>query len=212
MRKEFRFLLQSARINLALVAGYAAVLTLGAILFPAPEGERNLFYNYFISAPITVSFILFIMSFSMGANNLNISLTLGGRRRDYFWALQPVLALYVGTSWAIQLLMSAVPKALRWTDPWGWDLSLLGGWPLWVYPPGVLDSPGLWHPLRSADGRVQGMEGDRGCSGRNGDDGSPDFPDGDGGGAQDPSVGRSSLYPGGRSGSGPGGQRVLPVA
>ena len=38
MRKEFRFLLQSARINLALVAGYAAVLTLGAILFPAPEG------------------------------------------------------------------------------------------------------------------------------------------------------------------------------
>ena len=74
MRKEFRFLLQSARINLALVAGYAAVLTLGAILFPAPEGERNLFYNYFISAPITVSFILFIMSFSMGANNLNISL------------------------------------------------------------------------------------------------------------------------------------------
>ena len=134
MRKEFRFLLQSARINLALVAGYAAVLTLGAILFPAPEGERNLFYNYFISAPITVSFILFIMSFSMGANNLNISLTLGGRRRDYFWALQPVLALYVGTSWAIQLLMSAVPKALRWTDPWGWDLSLLGGWPLWVYP------------------------------------------------------------------------------
>ena len=63
MRKEFRFLLQSARINLALVAGYAAVLTLGAILFPAPEGERNLFYNYFISAPITVSFILFIMSF-----------------------------------------------------------------------------------------------------------------------------------------------------
>ena len=130
MRKEFRFLLQSARINLALVAGYAAVLTLGAILFPAPEGERNLFYNYFIS----VSFILFIMSFSMGANNLNISLTLGGRRRDYFWALQPVLALYVGTSWAIQLLMSAVPKALRWTDPWGWDLSLLGGWPLWVYP------------------------------------------------------------------------------
>ena len=36
MRKEFRFLLQSARINLALVAGYAAVLTLGAILFPAP--------------------------------------------------------------------------------------------------------------------------------------------------------------------------------
>ena len=122
MRKEFRFLLQSARINLALVAGYAAVLTLGAILFPAPEGERNLFYNYFISAPITVSFILFIMSFSMGANNLNISLTLGGRRRDYFWALQPVLALYVGTSWAIQLLMSAVPKALRWTDPWGWDL------------------------------------------------------------------------------------------
>ena len=211
MRKEFRFLLQSARINLALVAGYAAVLTLGAILFPAPEGERNLFYNYFISAPITVSFILFIMSFSMGANNLNISLTLGGRRRDYFWALQPVLALYVGTSWAIQLLMSAVPKALRWTDPWGWDLSLLGGWPLWV-PPGVLDSPGLWDPLRSADGRVQGMEGDRGCSGRNGDDGSPDFPDGDGGGAQDPSVGRSSLYPGGRSGSGPGGQRVLPVA
>lgn len=207
MRKEFRFLLQSARINLALVAGYAAVLTLGAILFPAPEGERNLFYNYFISAPITVSFILFIMSFSMGANNLNISLTLGGRRRDYFWALQPVLALYVGTSWAIQLLMSAVPKALRWTDP----LTAGRLAPVGV-PPGVLDSPGLWHPLRSADGRVQGMEGDRGCSGRNGDDGSPDFPDGDGGGAQDPSVGRSSLYPGGRSGSGPGGQRVLPVA
>ena len=76
----------------------------------------------------------------------------------------------------------------------------------------MLDSPGLWDPLWSADGRVQGMEGDRGCSGRNGNDGSPDFPDGDGGGAQDPSVGRSSLYPGGRSGSGPGGQRVLPVA
>lgn len=134
MKKEFRFLFQSARTNLAIVAGYAAVLTLGAILFPAPEGERNLFYNYFISAPITVPFILFIVSFSMGANLLNLSLTLGGRRRDYFWALQPVLALYVGTSWAIQLLMSAVPEALQWTDPKGWDLSLLGSWPLWVYP------------------------------------------------------------------------------
>lgn len=211
MRKEFRFLLQSARINLALVAGYAAVLTLGAILFPAPEGERNLFYNYFISAPITVSFILFIMSFSMGANNLNISLTLGGRPAGLLLGPSAGPGVYVGTSWAIQLLMSAVPSAPL-DDPWGWDLSLLGGWPLWVYPLAVLDSPGLWHPLRSADGRVQGMEGDRGCSGRNGNDGSPDFPDGDGGGAQDPSVGRSSLYPGGRSGSGPGGQRVLPVA
>ena len=117
MRKEFRFLLQSARINLALVAGYAAVLTLGAILFPAPEGERNLFYNYFISAPITVSFILFIMSFSMGANNLNISLTLGGRRRDYFWALQPVLALYVGTSWWSGAFWSPVLEdGITWTS------------------------------------------------------------------------------------------------
>ena len=212
MRKEFRFLLQSARINLALVAGYAAVLTLGAILFPAPEGERNLFYNYFISAPITVSFILFIMSFSMGANNLNISLTLGGRRRDYFWALQPVLALYVGTSWAHPAADvggaqgAPVDRSLGVGSLTAGRLAPVG------VPPGVLDSPGLWDPLRSADGRVQGMEGDRGCSGRNGDDGSPDFPDGDGGGAQDPSVGRSSLYPGGRSGSGPGGQRVLPVA
>ena len=210
MRKEFRFLLQSARINLALVAGYAAVLTLGAILFPAPEGERNLFYNYFISAPITVSFILFIMSF--------------GRK-------QPKHLPHSGRAAAGLLLgPSAGPGALC-RDQLGHPAADVGGAqgapvdrslgvgsltagrlaPVGV-PPGVLDSPGLWHPLRSADGRVQGMEGDRGCFGRNGNDGSPDFPDGDGGGAQDPSVGRSSLYPGGRSGSGPGGQRVLPVA
>ena len=212
MRKEFRFLLQSARINLALVAGYAAVLTLGAILFPAPEGERNLFYNYFISAPITVSFILFIMSFSMGANNLNISLTLGGRRRDYFWALQPVLALYVGTSWAIQLLMSAVPKALRWTDPWGWDLSLLGGWPLWVYPPGVLDSPGLWDPLRSADGRVQGMEGIVVALAAMVMTAALIFLMVMAAGPKIPLWGDLPYILGGGSGSGPGGQRVLPVA
>lgn len=135
MRKEFRFLLQSARINLALVAGYAAVLTLGAILFPAPEGERNLFYNYFISAPITVSFILFIMSFSMGANNLNISLTLGGRRRDYFWALQPG----PGALCRDQLGHPAADVGGAQGAPV--DRSLWGGishcWeagPLWVYP------------------------------------------------------------------------------
>ena len=208
MRKEFRFLLQSARINLALVAGYAAVLTLGAILFPAPEGERNLFYNYFISAPITVSFILFIMSFSMGANNLNISLTLGGRRRGPSAGPGALCRDQLGHPAADVGGAQGAPvdRSLGVGSLTAGRLAPVG------VPPGVLDSPGLWDPLRSADGRVQGMEGDRGCSGRNGNDGSPDFPDGDGGGAQDPSVGRSSLYPGGRSGSGPGGQRVLPVA
>lgn len=122
----------------------------------------------------------------MGANNLNISLTLGGRRRDYFWALQPVLALLCRDQLGHPAADVGGAKALRWTDPWGWDLSLLGGWPLWVYPLvcWTVLAFGTLCGLLMVESRV--WRGIRGCSGRNGDDGSPDFPDGDGGGPKIP--------------------------
>ena len=107
---------------------------LGSHPVPGPGGRANLFYNYFISAPITVSFILFIMSFSMGANNLNISPHSG--RAAAGLLLGPSAG--PGALCRDQLGHPAADVGGAQGAPvdrsLGWDLSLLGGWPLWVYP------------------------------------------------------------------------------
>ena len=132
MRRAARFLLYTLRPYLLILPTAA---TGAALLLPriagGTDGPAAALCN---ALPGFGLLFLLMLGMNLALSALPLALSLGGRRRDYFWALQPVLALYVGTSWAIQLLMSAVPKALRWTDPWGWDLSLLGGWPLWVYP------------------------------------------------------------------------------
>ena len=132
MRRTARFLLYTLRPWLLIlpISVTSAVLLLPRLAGGA-DGPVAALCN---ALPGFGLLFLLMLGMNLALSALPLALSLGGRRRDYFWALQPVLALYVGTSWAIQLLMSAVPKALRWTDPWGWDLSLLGGWPLWVYP------------------------------------------------------------------------------
>ena len=136
MVKSFRFLLQFAWVNLACLLGAAAVITAGAYLTGVPGGADNLFRTYFSTFPLMTLIILFIFAFAMCTSNLNLALSFGSRRRDFFWAVQGVLLVYAGVCWVLQLVMSAIPGLFGWSDQgrWTFMLSLGTGSYIWLYP------------------------------------------------------------------------------
>ena len=135
MIKSFRFLLQFAWINLATILGFAAIVTLGSYATGVPQGTENIFRTYYGSFPMMCLIILFIYAFALCTSNLNLALSFGARRRDFFWAIQAILLVYTGVCWALQMVMSAIPTLFGWISLERWNTMLsLGGQPLWLYP------------------------------------------------------------------------------
>ena len=136
MARCSRFLLQFVWTSLGCVLVFAAVITAGCIATGVPDGAAyNLFATYFAGLPLTVVLILFILSFNLCGTYLQLALSLGARRRDYFFAVQGVLLLYTGASWLLQLAVSRVPAAFTWANPERWSLlSALRGPFLFSYP------------------------------------------------------------------------------
>ena len=136
MARCSRFLLQFAWTSLGVVLAFAAVITAGCIATGVPDGAAyNLFATYFAGLPLTVVLILFILSFNLCGAYLQLALSLGARRRDYFFAVQVVLLLYTGSSWLLQLAVAWVPAAFAWANPERWSLlSALRGPFLFSYP------------------------------------------------------------------------------
>ena len=135
MYQCFRFLFHSVWTSLGCVLAFATVVIAGAFATGVPDGATNLFETYFAALPITVLMILFILSFNLCAGSLNLALSLGARRRDYFVALQGALLAYTGACWLLQIAVSLIPSAFAWTDPERWTiLTALRGPHLWSYP------------------------------------------------------------------------------
>lgn len=138
MIKSFRFLLQFALVNLGILIGFAVVVTLGAYAtgVPAglPAGSGNLFQTYFSCFPLMMLLIIYMYTFALCTSCLNLGLSMGGRRRDFFWAIQGILLLYAAVCWAIQLLMSALPWLGNWNEPGRWSSLMSFGGRLWVFP------------------------------------------------------------------------------
>ena len=114
MGKTFRFLFRFVRVNLAVLAGIAAVLIVGSWLTGVPQGAENIFGKYYMTFPLFVPLFLFLFSYTSGNHYLHLALSLGGRRRDYFLALQGEFLLYTGASVLLRAVLAELPRWFSW--------------------------------------------------------------------------------------------------
>ncbi len=136
MVKSFRFLLQFTWGNLGAVFGFAAIVIVGCYATGVPESLRtsNLFETYYAMFPTMILLMLFLYSFSMCTNNLNMGLSMGARRKNFFWAIQANMAFYAAVCWGLQLFMSAFPALAGWEIRDKWALLDLFDGRVWVFP------------------------------------------------------------------------------
>lgn len=81
-----------------LPAGFAVLVVVGCYATGCPVGQSNLFATYYGAFPLVTLFVLFLFAFSLCTSNLNLGLSFGARRRDFFWAVQGVLVVYTGSA------------------------------------------------------------------------------------------------------------------
>ena len=124
MKRSFRFLMLTALPNLAIVASVAAVISLGTVLFGSGMDDNNVFQTYFGMFPMMQLMIFFLLSFNLSTINLNIALSFGARRQDYFLALQGVFGVYTLGGWAVQRGMALLPGLLKMKDADHWYTML----------------------------------------------------------------------------------------
>lgn len=134
MVKTARFLGQFWWPNLAAIVCFAVIVIVGCYATGVPQGAHNLFYSYYSEFPLMELFILYFCGFALCTNNLNLALSFGAGRRDFFWGLQAVMLLYAAACWLIQVLMSVLPQLGGWTElnRWGWVMG--DGLPVGIYP------------------------------------------------------------------------------
>ena len=135
MLRSFRFLLQFAWMNLGVLLAFAAVVAAGCYATGVPEGADNLFATYYGAFPLVILFVLFIYAFALCTSNLNLGLSFGARRRDFFWAVQGVLLVYTGVCWLLVLAMAYLPAVDNWVVQGRLTLiRAFAGDTLWVFP------------------------------------------------------------------------------
>lgn len=120
MKRSFQYLLVlNVLPNLAIVAACAAALT-GS--YALSGGKMEFFKTYFDTLPVMLILIFFMLAFGLSTSNLQVALSFGARRRDYFWALQGAILTYTAGAAAIQTAASLLTGALNLPRP-----ELLGG-------------------------------------------------------------------------------------
>lgn len=135
MVRSFKFLFQFAWANLTVLLSLAAIVLAGACATGVPNGADNLFRTYFFAFPVMELLIAFVSACNLCTANLNLGLSFGARRRDFFWALQGILLLHVLVCWTLQIALAAIPDAFGWTSVDRWAVLIsLGGQPAWVFP------------------------------------------------------------------------------
>ena len=136
MVKSLRFLLNFTWVNLGAIFGFAAIVIAGCYVTGVPNNAENgnLFENYYAMFPTMILLCLFLYAFALCTNNLNLGLSMGARRNDFFWALQGIMVFYAVICWALQLFMSAFPALANWEVRDRWMLLNLFGGRVWAFP------------------------------------------------------------------------------
>lgn len=116
MVKSFRFLWQFIWVNLAAILGFAAIVIVGCYLTGVTRGAENLFKSYFQAFPLMMLFMVYIYGFALCTSNLNLALSFGAGRRDFFWAVQGTILLYAAVCWLLQIFMSSLPVLGNWSQ------------------------------------------------------------------------------------------------
>ncbi len=136
MGRSFRFLLNFAWTNLGAIFGFAAIVIVGCYVtgVPGDPNVGNLFETYYAMFPTMILLCLFLYAFALCTNNLNLGLSMGARRNDFFWALQGIMVFYAVICWALQLFMSAFPALANWEIRDKWALLDLFDGRVWAFP------------------------------------------------------------------------------
>ena len=136
MGRSVRFLLTFSWPNLGAIFGFAGIVIAGCCATGVPGNtERgNLFESYYAMFPVMILLCLFLYAFALCTNNLNLGLSMGARRRDFFWAIQGNMAFYAVVCWGLQLFMSAFPALANWEVRDKWALLDLFDGRVWAFP------------------------------------------------------------------------------
>lgn len=136
MVKSFRFLLSYSWVNLGAVFGFAAIVIVGCYITGVPNDleTSNLFETYYCMFPTMILMCLFLYAFALCTNNLNLGLSMGARRKDFFWAVQGIMVFYAAVCWALQLFISALPATANWEVRERWALLDMFDGRAWMFP------------------------------------------------------------------------------
>ena len=136
MVKSFRFLLSYSWVNLGAIFGFAAIVIVGCYITGVPNDleTSNLFETYYCMFPTMILMCLFLYAFALCTNNLNLGLSMGARRVDFFWALQGIMLFYAAVCWGLQLFMTAFPAMANWEVRERWALLDMFDGRVWVFP------------------------------------------------------------------------------
>lgn len=134
--KSFRFLLNFAWVNLGAIIGFAAIVIGGCYLTGVPDDVKtnNLFETYYAMFPTMVLLCLFLYAFALCTNNLNLGLSMGARRSDFFWAVQGIMVFYAVVCWVLYWFMAAFPAIANWEVRERWSLLSTYNSSPWIYP------------------------------------------------------------------------------
>lgn len=136
MVRCFRFLLSFVWVNLGATFAFAGIVIAGCIVTGVPHdpGRGQLFANYYAMFPAMLIMILFLYAFALCTSHLNLGLSMGARRSDFFWAMQGCILFYSAVCWGLQLSLSALPELAGWTPRELWGLlRTFQTWP-WGFP------------------------------------------------------------------------------
>lgn len=138
MKRAFRYFGLTVSFNVLVLCGLAVVVTLGTIYFSggdaaAQEMHRNMFSSYFGLFPLMSIIILFILSFNLCTVDLQVAVSFGARRRDFFLGLQGALLIYSFVIWGLQAVMSRIPALLEWSDLDRWNMLMGNGMGIGTY-------------------------------------------------------------------------------
>jgi len=103
------------------------VVTVGALLTGVHLGRGGVFVTYYGAFPLMTLMMLFLFATGYASANLQLALSFGARRQDYFWALLGALLLSSLVCTALQMGMAALPEMAGWRNPQTWNRLLTMG-------------------------------------------------------------------------------------
>lgn len=136
MVKSFRFLLNFALVNLAGIFGFIAVVIAGCYITDRTDRivYSGLFANYYVMLPTFILLCLFLYAMALCTNNLNLGLSMGARRVDFFWAIQGIILFYTAVGWALEWVLSVFPAAAGWAERDQWAVMAAYSGKIWIFP------------------------------------------------------------------------------
>lgn len=127
MKRSFRYLLLNDRYALLPMLIFAAVIVGGNFLVGGRLERQHFFANLFVTYlnawPLMCGVILGCLCIAIYSNYVNLALSMGARRRDFFWATQLNFLIYLGFAWVTQLVLDAFSAHFGWESMQMWGTT-----------------------------------------------------------------------------------------